>query len=126
VPLSDFDGLLPALATTFGELAVWAVPDGSAMVPIPGRFRIDPHELAIPGPSPEGLNVTQTWFYCDERQVRTYPDRVPGLHDLLAVRGSWWEIVQLDYDDLGELGYRLLRAAERQPASELVQGGPLA
>ena len=124
MPLSDFDGLLPALATAFGETAMWQVPDGSGrLVPIPGRFRIDPHEVAMPGPAVESLNVTQTWFYCDERQVPGYPARVPGLHDLLSIRSSWYEIVQLDYDDLGELGYRLLKAAERQPASALVGAG---
>jgi hypothetical protein len=120
VPLSDFDGLLPALAVAFGETAVWQVPDGSGrLVPIPGRFRIDPHEVAMPGPAVEALNVTQTWWYCSERQVPTYPARVPGLSDLLSIRGSWWEIVQLDYDDLGELGYRLLKAAERRTAAAI-------
>lgn len=122
MPLADFDQLLPSLAWAFGENAVWAVPDGSgALVVIPGRFRIDPHEVALPGPAVEQLNTTQTWFYCDQKQVPTYPARVPGMHDLLAIRGSWWEIVQLDPDDLGELGYRLLKAAERQTAAELAR-----
>jgi hypothetical protein len=101
--------------------ATWQVPDGTGrLVPFPGRFRIDPYEVTFGGASQEGLNVTQTWFYCDARQVPTYPDPLPGLHDLLMIRSTWYEIVQLDTDDLGELGYRLLKAAERLPASALV------
>jgi hypothetical protein len=119
MPLTDFDGLLPALAWAFGETAVWSIPDGpdfpgGALVNIPGRFRIDPHEVHIAGPAPEGLNVTQTWFYCDQGQVPTFPV-VPGQHDVLLIRASWWEIVQLDADDLGELGYRLLKAPAPPP-----------
>jgi len=126
VPLTDFASLLPTLAWAFGENAVWQ-PDGTGyQVTIPGRFRIDPHEVAMPGPAVEALNVTQTWFYCDQRQVPSFPDRVPGLHDLLSIRGQWWEIVQIDADDLGELGYRLLKAGERLPASKLVRDGSLA
>src|SRR4051794_19640154 len=113
MPLSDFNGLLPSLAWAFGEVATWQPPDGSGrVVAIPGRFRIDPYEVAIAGPAPEGLNVTQTWFYCDRGQVPQPPSpspegmSVPGEHDLLLIRGTWYEIVQLDYDDLGELGYR--------------------
>jgi hypothetical protein len=118
VPLSDFDGLLPALATAFGETARWAVPDGSGVLAsIFGRFRIDPMEVPLGSVVPEGLNTTQTWFYCDTRAVDAALGRVPGEHDLLFVRGGWYEIVLLDTDDLGELGYRLIKAGDRGPVS---------
>lgn len=110
--LSVFSRILPALDRCFGTTGVWQLPETGEQVPITGRFQIDPQEVTLPGPAPEGLNTTQTWFYVDSNHV-AYPDRRPGEHDLLWLRGLWWEIVQIDADDLGELGYRLIRAGER-------------
>jgi hypothetical protein len=74
--------------------------------PVAGRFRSDPFEVPLGGIDP-GLGVIQTWFYCDRRVV---PGRLPELGDVLVIRGARWEIVQRDEDDLGELGFRLIKA----------------
>jgi hypothetical protein len=97
--MEDFQFLLGDLATAFREDATW----GSAT--IPGRFRIDPFEASLGGLEP-GLGETQIWFYCDRAIV---PSPWPMLGDQLIIRGQVYEIVQKDEDDLGELGFRLIR-----------------
>lgn len=106
------DLILPALRDTFGEWASWQRPDTGDAVAIKGRFRIDPAEAALGATLAPGFNAVQTWFYCARADVPS-PDRAPGLHDYLLIRNEWFEIVQLDADDLGELGYRLLKASNR-------------
>ena len=99
-------GLLPALRNVFGEAAVWDSPAGP--VPIVGRFRIDPYDVPLGGGFPEGLNVTQTWLYVDRKDIPS--PETPHLGELLSLRKRWWEIVQIDADDIGELGFRLIHA----------------
>ena len=99
-------GLLPALRDVFGEPAVWTSPELHA-VTIQGRFRIDPYDVPLGG-QPEGLNVTQTWFYVDRADIPSVG--TPQLGELLFIRGEWWEIMQIDRDDIGELAWRLLKA----------------
>lgn len=110
-----FDALLPTLAAAFGERAEWQAPDTGALVPVVGRFRIDPVDVAV---SAEGevLNVTQTTFYADRRDVAR-ADRAPGQGDLIRIRGVWYEVTAIDADDLGEMALRLLKAGQRVPAS---------
>lgn len=116
--LWHMDGLLTAMRNAFGEPAIWQPtgPDGTIAftLSITGRFRIDPYDVPLGG-LPEGLNVTQTWFYCDQADVAS-PVK-PGLGDYLQIRADWWEIVQVDADDLGELAYRLLKAPGRDAAA---------
>lgn len=107
------DGLLPSLRNAFGEVASFDVPGTGIRVFIRGRFRIDPWDVELVVHEP--LNTTQTWFYVDTRDVPSA--RKPGVGDLLLIRGQWWEIAQLDADDIGELGYRLLKGGQRVPAS---------
>jgi hypothetical protein len=74
---------------------------------IAGRFRIDPYDVPLVG-TETGLGVIQTWFYC-ERAIIPGP-RIPELGDVLTIRGRGWEIVEGPLqDDLGELGYRLIK-----------------
>src|SRR6267154_2585994 len=97
--MEDFQSLLGDLAVAFGEPALWR---GSV---IAGRFRIDAFEVPLGGIDP-GLGVVQTWFYCD-RAIVLKP--WPELGDHLTIRGQVWEIVQRDEDDIGELGFRLIK-----------------
>ena len=110
--MEDFQFLLGDVATAFREDAFWRGPDG-AMVAIIGRFRIDPADVALAIET--GLNTTQTWFWCDRAVIAG--DVKPDLGDVLTIRGRNWEIVQRDEDDLGELGYRLIKSG---PDAELV------
>jgi hypothetical protein len=113
MPLSDLDGLLPSLRNAFGETALFPpVVPGDPPVPIAGRFRIDPWDVSLGVHDP--LNTTQTWFYCDRRDVPSAGK--PGVGDYLFIRDEWWEIAQLDADDIGELGYRLMKGAQRAAA----------
>jgi hypothetical protein len=89
---------------------------------IAGRFRIDPYDVPLVG-TETGLGVIQTWFYC-ERAIIAGP-RIPELGDVLTIRGRNWEIVEGPLqDDLGELGYRLIKydtadlAAAAEPERE--------
>jgi hypothetical protein len=113
MPLSDMDGLLPALRDAFGLTATWQRPDTGELVPIQGRFRTDP--VDVPLGVHDGLNTTTSWFYCDTRDVPS-ADRKPGQGDYLLIRNEWFEIVQLNADDIGELGYRLIKGAVREPS----------
>jgi len=109
-PLSDMDGLLPALRDAFGTTAQFLV--SGMVVSFEGRFRIDPWDVDVG--NPEALGATQTWFYVDTRDIPWQCK--PGLGDYLLIRCEWWEIVQIDADDLGELGYRLVKGGTRAPA----------
>lgn len=121
-PSLPSDLILPALRDVYGEQAWWLRPDPRpsqpiypgkpGLVPIKGRFRIDPFDAQLDFSLAPGVNSVQTWFYCDRRDVPT-TDRSPGLHDLLLIRNEWWEIVHIDADDIGELGYRMLKASDR-------------
>ena len=103
-------GLLTALRNGFGEPAIWMPLDRRVpAMPVEGRFRVDPYDVPLGG-QPEPLNTTQTWFYCDTRDIAA--DEKPRLGDRLWIRDGWWEIVQLDRDDIGELAYRLLKDDE--------------
>jgi hypothetical protein len=113
-------GLLPALRNVFGEPAYWATP-GSQLVSIVGRFRIDPYEVPLGGQS-ESLNVTQTWFYCDQADVPT-PAK-PRLGDNLTIRGQNWEIVEIAADDIGELGFRLVKVEDTLSSTDVEQRRP--
>jgi len=93
--------LLATLADTFTEWAGWEKGGGF----IKGRFRIDPFEVPT-GTIAPGIGEIQTWFYCDRRVV---PPPLPQLGDVLTIVGQVWEIVQRDEDDLGELGFRLIK-----------------
>lgn len=106
------DILLPSLRDTWGEWAWWFRPDTETPIPIKGRFRIDPAEAPLGSSLAPGVNAVQTWFYCAGLDVPC-ADRWPGMSDLLFIRDEWWEIVLIDADDIGELGYRLLKAADR-------------
>lgn len=97
--MEDFRFLLGDLATAFREDAIWN------RTIVPGRFRIDPFEAPLGGHEP-GLGETQIWFYCD-RAIVTTP--WPVLGDQLIIRKQLYEIVQLDEDDIGEFGFRLIR-----------------
>lgn len=99
-----FDHLLDDLADAFREDALWDDGEGGGGT-IKGRFRIDAFEVPLGGIEP-GLGSIQTHFYCDRRAV---PGRLPELGDYLVIRGHTWEIVQRDEDDLGELGFRLIK-----------------
>jgi hypothetical protein len=125
--MGDFQFLLSDLATAFREDALWQYPvasdritaDGRLRITeqgdqiratehtitIPGRFRIDPFEAPLGNVEP-GLGETQIWFYCDRAIV---PQPFPVLGDTLTIRGQIYEIVQRDEDDIGELGFRLIR-----------------
>jgi hypothetical protein len=111
MPLSDFDPLLGELAIGFGEPAIVRARD-AASVPhiIDGRFIIDPYDVPQ-SPAEQGLNVTQTKFYYDQRTE--YAMAGPGIfppviHDKLIIRGTEYEIVKIDRDDLGEHALSLL------------------
>ena len=109
------DLILPALRNAFPETAQWIVPgNGSTTVTMVGRFRTDPWDVGLS--VHEGLNTTQTWFYVDARDV-AYATK-PGVGDYLLIRNEWWEIAQLDADDIGELGYRLVKGGLRAAASD--------
>ena len=99
--MEDFQYLLGDLATAFREDALWGVAT------IQGRFRVDPFEVPLGGHEP-GLGETQIWYYCDRAIV---PKPWPVLGDLLVIRQQVYEIVQLDEDDIGEFGFRLIRRA---------------
>jgi len=108
------DLILPALRTAFPETASWVVPGGGgASVTMVGRFRTDPWDVGLS--VHDGLNATQTWFYVDTRDV-AYATK-PGVGDYLLIRNEWWEIAQLDADDIGELGYRLVKGGTRAAAT---------
>jgi hypothetical protein len=115
MPLSDFDHLLRDLATGFGTTATVLRKGANALVhTIEGRFLIDPFDVAQ-SPDPSGLNVTQTWFYYDQRHEYE-PPLVPGvaapaLHDLLVIRGQEYEVIKIDKDDLGEHALQLLKVS---------------
>lgn len=93
-----------------GDLAIHTGEAGGALwqgQTIAGRFRIDPYDVPLVG-TETGLGVIQTWFYC-ERAIIAGP-RIPELGDVLTIRGRGWEIVEGPLqDDLGELGYRLIK-----------------
>jgi hypothetical protein len=93
-----------------GDLAIHTGEAGRALwqgQTIAGRFRIDPYDVPLVG-TETGLGVIQTWFYC-ERVIIAGP-RIPELGDVLTIRGRNWEIVEGPLqDDLGELGYRLIK-----------------
>jgi hypothetical protein len=97
--MEDFQFLLGDLAVAFREDALWG--DRA----FPGRFRIDAFEAPLGAIEP-GLGVVQTWFYCDRAIV---PKPWPQLGDHLVIRDQLWEIVQCDEDDIGELGFRLIK-----------------
>jgi hypothetical protein len=97
--MEDFQFLLSDLAVAFREDALWR--DAT----FPGRFRIDPYEVGLGAIEP-GLGVVQTWFYCDRAIV---PTPWPQLGDHLVIRRQVWEIVQVEEDDIGELGFRLIK-----------------
>lgn len=82
-------------------IVIWLKGGGT----FPGRFRIDPFEVPTGGIAP-GVGEIQTWLYCDRRVV---PPPLPELGDHLTIRDQMWEIVQRDEDDLGELGFRLIK-----------------
>ena len=92
---------LASLLITGRTDAIWERGNGT----ISGRFRIDPFEVPTGGITP-GIGEIQTWFYCDRRVV---PPPLPELGDHLIIRDQVWEIVQRDEDDIGELGYRLIK-----------------
>lgn len=71
----------------------------------PGRFRIDPFEVPTGAINP-GIGEIQTWLYADRRVI---PLPLPELGDRLTIRDQIWEIVQRDEDDIGELGFRLIK-----------------
>jgi hypothetical protein len=97
--MEDFQFLLGDLAVAFREDTLWRDTI------VPGRFRIDAFEVPLGGIDP-GLGVVQTWFYCDRAIV---PKPWPELGDHLVIRGQVWEIVQREEDDIGELGFRLIK-----------------
>jgi hypothetical protein len=99
---NDFNRVfLASLLMTGRTDAIWERGNGT----IPGRFRIDAFEVPTGGIAP-GIGEIQTWFYCDRRVV---PSPLPELGDHLTIRDQVWEIVQRDEDDIGELGFRLIK-----------------
>lgn len=113
MPLTDFDHLLRDLATGFGTPAtVMRRGVGATVHMIEGRFLIDPFDVSQ-SPDPSALNVTQTWFYYDERHEYEPPQPPgigpPALHDLLLIRNQEYEVVKIDRDDLGEAALQLLK-----------------
>jgi hypothetical protein len=93
-----------------GDLAIHTGEAGGALwqgQTIAGRFRIDPYDVPLVG-TETGLGVIHTWFYC-ERAIIAGP-WIPELGDILTIRAHNWEIVEGPLqDDLGELGYRLIK-----------------
>src|SRR5262245_61261203 len=97
--MEDFQFLLSDLAVAFNENAQWK---GRI---VPGRFRIDPYEVPLGAIEP-GLGETQIFFWCDRNQC---PQPWPTLGDTLIIRKQRYDIVERNEDDLGELGFRLIR-----------------
>jgi len=115
---SAFDDILPTLANPLhtGEKPEWCpVWQG---VSVPGRYRIDPHEVPLGAIEP-GLGVTVIWFWCARNVC---PQPWPRLGDQLVIRGQVHEIVERDEDDLGELGFRLIR--KEKGIRSVTVGGP--
>ena len=112
-------GLLTVLRNTFGEPALWTPPEATAPIEIIGRFRTDPVELPLG--EPDGVNTTQTWFFCDRADVPA-GGLLPVMGDTLSIRDECWEIVQIDEDDIGELAWRLLRTNEDRPGAVVSRG----
>lgn len=99
--MADFRFILSDLATAFREDAIWR----NAI--IPGRFIIDPFDVPT-APVEPGIGEVETWWYV-ERAIMPRP--LPELinRPQLIIRQQVYEIVQIHEDDIGELGYRLIK-----------------
>jgi hypothetical protein len=110
MPLSTFNHLLRTLRKGFGEDA-WPERRTFGSAPIRGRFAIDPFQVPTP-PSESGLSVTQIYFFYDARHDLPPDVQAPKQGDLLVIRGTRYEVVDVQVDDLGEHGLQLLRATQ--------------
>src|SRR5215469_14810600 len=92
--LSDFDRLLPDLATAFDIQATWR---GGPFVL---RLRVNPHTVSL-NPTAGGLYLTEAW--CDA-ELATIPrdnnDKLPDVGDRLTIGEQLFEIVELGDNDL--------------------------
>jgi hypothetical protein len=87
----------------FGEQAFWA----SQVVD--GRFRKDAFSVPLAG-TEAGLGTGQTSFSC--AAWRAPPN--PAIGDVVVIRGTAWEIVEVGVDDIGELEVRLIKLEPEQ------------
>jgi hypothetical protein len=100
MPLAAFDPLLRALDDGLGEPGAWL---GNLLQM---RFVQDYTPAALQM-TEQGMTQVQTWVYFGRYQLLPGAG-VPGIGDIVTVRGRTWEVVEFGTDDLEELQLRLV------------------
>lgn len=99
--LDDFRFMLGDIGEGVGELVRWNEADAVVV----GRFRTDPHQTSLGAIEP-GLGDTESWLYCDRSQR---PKPWPEVGEHFTIREQCYEVVELNEDDLGEIGFRVVK-----------------